>query len=684
MIAPSPANGNEKRPYLPEPGCRLRCPTLCSMRAGILAFVGLWVAPPTLACTCDWPRPPEDVRAQSAECLGVVGGRARYQNAPRAAGILEGLARDDAAPRVRAEILTAMVRIAPESEDVAARLLAALGDESPTVRQRAASDIKDLPVSDKIVSSVTAALEDPDASVRGTAAATLGDLGQAAASAVEALIELTDDPDRAVRVQAVRALGRIGEPAREAAPVLWRIAHEPDDGLAEDAWFALEFLDAIGPSQTMRNVIFFLFALTGVSAAWLMRRLWFHRIGGRGTRGVMAVSAAFAMVLGWELLEARTKYPYERPGYLERIDTIALVTKDLVLAIGNPRGHEDAFGYALAATPDALVVGTLDDGAYIFEPSGELRSRLERPGSDGDDFFGSQVAAGGTNVVVAAPQDDHIVHDAGAVFLFDGATGKLRTRIDNPTPLVRELFGEAVAASGDRILVAAPWDRSETGTGTVYLFNMDGALLLTIANPERERCRELGSSLTFLGERLVVGEDSCGLVFVFNADGSRSLTLEDPEPGSRDYFGHTVATLGNDVLVTDDGFAYLFDGTSGELLLRVSHPEPSDDARFGSMIAAIDGARFAVGATERVFVFDRSGTIVQDIEWPRLPRTGVYQGHFGSVLAVMGDRLVVAAPQDDAGFVRAWAAAGLAANPRIPPSRMPMGGAVYVFETPLN
>ena len=397
--------------------------------------------------------PSKDVRAQSAECLGVVGGRARYQNAPRAAGILEGLARDDAAPRVRAEILTAMVRIAPESEDVAARLLAALGDENPTVRQRAASAIKALPVSDKIVLSVTAALEDPDASVRTTAAATLGDLGQAAASAVEALVELTDDPDRAVRVQAVRALGRIGELAHEAAPVLWHIAHEPDDGLAEDAWFALEFLHAIGPSQTTRKVMFFLFALTGVSAAWLMRRLWFHGIGGRGTRWMMATSAAFAIILGWELLEARAQYPYERPGFLERIDTIPFATNDLVLAIGNPRGHEDAFGYALAAMPDALGVGTLDDGAYIYEPSGELRARLDRPDSDGDDFFGSQVAAAGTNVVVAAPQDDQIVRDAGAVFLFDGATGELRTRIDNPTPLVRELFGEAVAASDDRILV---------------------------------------------------------------------------------------------------------------------------------------------------------------------------------------------------------------------------------------
>ncbi len=625
--------------------------------------------------------PSKDVRAQSAECLGVVGGRARYQNAPRAAGILEGLARDDAAPRVRAEILTAMVRIAPESEDVAARLLAALGDESPTVRQRAASAIKALPVSDKIVSSVTAALEDPDASVRRTAAATLGDLGQAAASAVEALVELTDDPDRAVRGQAVRALGRIGELAHEAAPVLWRIAHEPDDGLAEDAWFALEFLHAIGPSQTTRKVMFFLFALTGVSAAWLMRRLWFHGIGGRGTRWMMATSAAFAIILGWELLEARAKYPYERPGFLERIDTIPFATNDLVLAIGNPRGHEDAFGYALAAMPDALVVGTLDDGAYIYEPSGELRARLDRPDSDGDDFFGSQVAAAGTNVVVAAPQDDQIVRDAGAVFLFDGATGELRTRIDNPTPLVRELFGEAVAASDDRILVAGPWDRSETGTGAVYLFDMDGALLLTIANPEPERCRELGSSLAFLGESLVVGEDSCKLVFVFGADGSQSLTLQNPEPGSRDSFGHAVATLGDDVLVTDGRFTYLFDGTSGELILSVSHPEPSDDVRFGGTVAAIDGARFAVGATERVFIFDRSGAVVQDIEWPRLPRTGIYQGHFGSTLAVMGGRLVVAAPQDDAGFVRAWAAVGLAANPRILPSRRPTGGAVYVFET---
>jgi len=43
--------------------------------------------------------------------------------------------------------------------------------------------------------------------------------------------------------------------------------------------------------------------------------------------------------------------------------------------------------------------------------------------------------------------------DTGAAYLFDGSTGTLLKTFLNPTPAAGDLFGAAVAAAGDNILV---------------------------------------------------------------------------------------------------------------------------------------------------------------------------------------------------------------------------------------
>ena len=56
--------------------------------------------------------------------------------------------------------------------------------------------------------------------------------------------------------------------------------------------------------------------------------------------------------------------------------------------------------------------------------------------------------------------------------------------ITNPTPAIADLFGQAVATVGDRLLVGDPQDSTgDQYTGAVYLFNANGQLVRTFLNP---------------------------------------------------------------------------------------------------------------------------------------------------------------------------------------------------------
>jgi HEAT repeat protein len=135
------------------------------------------------------------------------------------------------------------------------------------------------------VPDLIGALHDPDAEVRMAAVFTLGQIGPAAADAVEPLMQLVTDYDRdpGTAIMAIDALGRIGPAARRVVPVFTAMVRAPRhnawihfamalcrmgpegreeasptvpaliDVLATDKWapnrrFAAEVLSEIGPS----------------------------------------------------------------------------------------------------------------------------------------------------------------------------------------------------------------------------------------------------------------------------------------------------------------------------------------------------------------------------------------------------------------------------------------------------
>jgi hypothetical protein len=229
--------------------------------------------------------------------------------------------------------------------------------------------------------------------------------------------------------------------------------------------------------------------------------------------------------------------------------------------------YEGHFGYGVALVGDDVLVGQFGGWdvsykdrlgtAYLFDgsPPYELLETIENPNASLGDAFGISVAAVGGNILVGAPCDDTDGTNVGAAYLFD-SNGTLLQTFHNPTPNANDYFGRYVAAMGEKVLVTAQCD--DTGginAGVTYLFDPNGALVQTFVN------RSPQNDLTTL-----------------------------------DYFQRPAVPVGNDVLVgnafddvgaTDAGAAYLFDGSTGNLIHVFANPTPGEDESFGLAVGVL-------------------------------------------------------------------------------------------------
>ncbi|MCB9898721.1 MAG: FG-GAP repeat protein [Planctomycetes bacterium] len=241
-----------------------------------------------------------------------------------------------------------------------------------------------------------------------------------------------------------------------------------------------------------------------------------------------------------------------------------------------------------------------------------------------------------------------------------------------------DLFGEAVAVSGETLVVGAPAGApSGTGGGRVFVYKRVGGswiqqALLT-ANDAQPDAR-FGASLALDGDVLVVGAPSddalgpdAGAAYVFARFGSTWVQLNKltgHDTAASDQFGYSVAVSGfaiavgarrHDHPVPDAGAVYVFDNPSqGSIWSEVTelHPAsvfPGDD--FGAAVA-IDGNRLLAGAdladhggvsagAAWIFHDDGSGWVEEAELVSPVPQAMAY---FGRALDLSGDVAVVGAP----------------------------------------
>jgi hypothetical protein len=142
-----------------------------------------------------------------------------------------------------------------------------------------------------------------------------------------------------------------------------------------------------------------------------------------------------------------------------------------------------SLGYDEGATVNAST-------AYIYDVAiGNLLQTLVNTDPTAADLFGNAVAISGDVPLVSALLGDEGATDTGTVYVFDLATGNLLQTLNNPAPQNEDYFGETLAATDTSALVSVPHNNpgDNASAGSVYVFEavvpLLAALPLRLAGP---------------------------------------------------------------------------------------------------------------------------------------------------------------------------------------------------------
>ena len=330
--------------------------------------------------------------------------------------------------------------------------------------------------------------------------------------------------------------------------------------------------------------------------------------------------------------------------------------------------------------PDDTTVGYEIDGINEILPFFEINNP-NLFGTSTNDQFGTSVAVSADYAVIGTSfEDDAGGTDSGKVYVYDPETGNLLRTLDNPNTYetsAGDLFGQSVGLSYSYVIVGAPQEKDSDGVqqaGIAYIFNVNtGTLLHTLSRPVISGVERFGQSVAISGSTAIVGsylenapELLSGRAYIYNVfTGALLHILDNPNAfgtGDSDYFGWSVAISGTRAIVgapqEDDangdisGKAYIFDVSTGALVLTLNNPNPvgtSAGDRFGHSVA-ISGQYAVVGAyTEdsstianigKVYIYSvTSGSLLHTIDNPNT-QAGV-NGGFGFSVAISGNTVLI-------------------------------------------
>ncbi len=308
---------------------------------------------------------------------------------------------------------------------------------------------------------------------------------------------------------------------------------------------------------------------------------------------------------------------------------------------GNPGAMNDYFGFVVAVSGDALVVGVpgrdfsggkTDAGtAYAYQRAksgwtGEVE--LFRADAEAGDEFGSSVSISDNTALVGAPKDDDAGGgtNAGSAYVFlrsrDGNSWSVQTKLLAVDRSPFALFGYAVSLDKNTALIGAP--NVNTSTGCAYVFQRTGLAWSQQAqffasdgapNDLFGSAVSLSANYALVGapqDDTMAGSDAGG-AYLFWRKGTAwtqmpKLTANDAAAGDR--FGSSVAVFGQNALVgapLDDlgesnaGSAYNFGPVKGSTgwvqLQKLTDPAAAANDRFGTSLSlsadtAVVGAPF--------------------------------------------------------------------------------------------
>lgn len=381
----------------------------------------------------------------------------------------------------------------------------------------------------------------------------------------------------------------------------------------------------------------------------------------------------------------------------------------------------DVFGYPVAISGNIMAVGALGEDSnatgiggdqanndrsasgavYVFVHDGatwKQEAYIKASNTDSNDLFGAAIALDGNTLVVGAPgedsktnmiggaQNDEMSQSSGAVYVFvRNAAGawSQQAYIKASNNNAADVFGSAVAISGDTIAVGAPAEDSEatgiggdqgsnakTDSGAVYVYTR---IITTwqqqayVKASNTDNTDQFGASVALYGDTLAVGA----------TDEDSSTTGVDPQSNES---------------AVESGAAYVFTRSasvwSQQAFIKASNAATGD--RFGSVVALGEN-RLVVGARTEdswaagidgnqndnsapdsgaVYIFARKDTKWSQEAYVKASNPDA-NDVFGSTLAISGNMLVVGAFGEDSSYV------GLGASQQS--NSEGSAGAVYLF-----
>src|SRR6266498_4028747 len=279
----------------------------------------------------------------------------------------------------------------------------------------------------------------------------------------------------------------------------------------------------------------------------------------------------------------------------------------------------DIFGFSVAVTGDTVVVGASGDNmlagsAYVFVRSGtgwSQQAKLTASDAASGDRFGDAVGISGNTVVVGASD---AASDAGSAYVFvrSGTSWSQQAMLTASDAAVFDLFGRALAVSGDTAVVGAISDDTDAGpdAGSAYVFVRSGtgwSQQAKLTASDAASGDRFGDAVGISGDTAVVGaqfgDTIAGSAYVFVRSGtswSQQAKLTASDAAAFDFFGAAVAISGDTVVVgaladdTDAG------SNAGSAYVFVSAPTNTPPAITAASVYRTQGLPASIGAIAQV------------------------------------------------------------------------------------
>lgn len=256
--------------------------------------------------------------------------------------------------------------------------------------------------------------------------------------------------------------------------------------------------------------------------------------------------------------------------------------------------------YALVGSYKADYSASLYDSgaAYLYDTvTGDELHKLIASDYGRQDQFGYAVAVSETYAAAGAPMWDEIgVSDCGAVYVYDVVTGEELWKLTASDLAPYDRFGNALAIDGNHLLVGAYWDANDGGddAGAVYLFDLaTGEELTKLTASDGASGDWFGTSVSLDGNVALIGAcqqgyypEEKGAAYVFDVStGEELLKLTASDGANDDYYGGSVALSGSygligsdsdDAAGTNSGSAYLYEPVVEVQAVRAVLPSPAD------------------------------------------------------------------------------------------------------------